>query len=93
MASTQQDAIIATQINQSLKTCATQFAHSAVETGTPQVREIFAKASQDAIHRQQQLYELMERRGWYAAIDARQEDIHKVMPQLQALMPTPAGVR
>lgn len=95
MVTTAMDAIIATQVDQGLKTCAMQFAHSAVETSSPQVRDAFAKASQDSIRRQQQLYGLMEQRGWYVPPVARQEDIQDVISQLQTLtMETPpVGVR
>jgi len=53
-----------------------------------------AKASQDAIRRQEQLTALMEQRGWYVPPEARQEDIDQILTQLRALTaPAPVGAR
>lgn len=87
------DAIIATKVNSALKTCASSYAMSATECSTPQLRDLFAKASQDAIRRQHELYTLMEQRGWYRALPAHREDIQAVLPQLQQFVNTPVGVR
>lgn len=88
------DAVIATNVNTSLKACAAGFARSATECSSPQIRNLMAKASQDAIRRQEQLTALMEQRGWYVPPYADQEDIEDIMPQLQALtVPSPVGVR
>jgi len=46
------DAIIATSVNSSLKACAAGFARSATECSSPHLRNLMAKASQDAIRRQ-----------------------------------------
>lgn len=87
------DALIATSVNSSLKACAAGFARSATECSSSQLRNLMAKASQDAIRRQEQLTALMEKRGWYVPPYAHQEDINEIMPQLQALTMTPVGVR
>lgn len=79
------DAIIATNLNHGLKSCASGFALSATECSTPELRNLLAQASQEAIKRQEQLYYLMEQRGWYNAVKAHQEDIQSVLPQLKAL--------
>lgn len=87
------DAILATKLNDDLKFCASGFARSATETTIPQLRNAFAEASQKAILSQQQLYTLMEKKGWYRPAAARDEDIQQVLPQLQALqMETFVGV-
>lgn len=87
------DPIIATKLNNSLKTCASGFAKSATECSNPQVRSALAQASQNAIRRQEELYMLMEQRGWYRPPVARDEDIQSVLPQLQSLIQqTPVGV-
>lgn len=87
------DAIIATKVNNELKACASGFARSATECSTTQIRNLLAKASQDAIQRQEQLSSLMEQRGWYVPPVAHREDIEQILPQLQALrMETPVGV-
>ena len=79
------DAIIATSVNSSLKACAAGFARSATECSSPHLRNLMAKASQDAIRRQEQLTALMEQRGWYVPPEARQEDIDQILTQLRAL--------
>lgn len=87
------DPIIATQVNGGLKKCASGFAMSATECSTPEIRSVLAKASQDAIARQEQLTKLMEQRGWYRPPAAHVEDIQQILPQLQALTTkTPVGV-
>lgn len=87
------DAIIATKVNDGLKFCAGGFARSATETTIPQLRNAFAEASQNAIMSQQQLFTIMEKKGWYRPAVARDEDIQQALPQLQALqMETPVGV-
>src|SRR5690606_26397475 len=43
------DPIIAAKVNDGLKHCATSFAYSAVEADTPQIRNAFLEASQNAI--------------------------------------------
>lgn len=88
------DAIIATKLNNELKACASGFARSATECSSPEIRNLMAKASQDAIRRQEELTMLMEQRGWYIPPVARQEDIEEIMPQLQALtLEAPIGAR
>jgi len=88
------DAIIATSVNSSLKACAAGFARSATECSSPHLRNLMAKASQDAIRRQEQLTALMEQRGWYVPPEARQEDIDQILTQLRALTtPAPVGAR
>lgn len=79
------DAILATKLNDDLKTCASGFARSATETTNPELRRAFAEASQKAIQSQEQLFRLMEKKGWYTAPAARDEDIQQVLPQLQVL--------
>lgn len=79
------DAILATKLNDDLKACASGFARSATETTIPELRQAFAEASQRAIQKQQQLFLLMEKKGWYTPPAARDEDIEQVLPQLQVL--------
>jgi len=87
------DVFIATSVNSSLKACAAGFARSATECSTPELRNLLAKASQDAIRRQEQLTALMEQRGWYVPPYAHQQDINKIMQQLEPFTMTLAGVR
>lgn len=88
------DPIIATQLNTGLKFCATSFAHSALEAGTPQIRNAFLQASQNAIRMQEELSKLMENRGWYRPPAAHSQDIQQILPQLHALTASaPVGVR
>lgn len=79
------DPLIATKVNDSLKVCAGGFARSATECANPQLRNLFAEASQKAIRNQEQLTTMMEQRGWYRPPMARAEDIEMILPQLQAL--------
>lgn len=87
------DPIIAAKVNDGLKHCATSFAYSAVEADTPQIRNAFLEASQNAIRRQEELARIMESRGWYRAPAAHREDVQSILPQLQSLINVPAGVR
>src|SRR5690554_4399129 len=94
MAVPSMDPIIATKVNDGLKCCASGFALSATEASTPQLRNAFLQASQNAIRRQEELSKIMESRGWYRPPAAHPEDIQAILPQLQALvMETPVGVR
>lgn len=86
------DQIVATSCNDSLKQCAKGFAASAVEAATPEVRQAFAEMSQAAIERQQQLFALMEQRGWYTPVPSHPEDVQQLLPELQQLVKTPATV-
>lgn len=88
------DPIIATKVNTGLKACAGGFAKSATECSTPELRNLLAKASQDAIRRQEELTKIMEQKGWYVPPDAHPEDIQAILPQLQALQgKVPVGVQ
>lgn len=86
------DQIIAATCNDALKLCATSFAGSAVEASTPQVRQTFMQMSQTAVQRQAELSKIMEQKGWYTPVPARQEDIQNVVSELKQLTQTPVTV-
>jgi len=86
------DKIVATACNDALKACAKGFAGSAVEASTPEVRQAFLEMSQTAVRRQEQLTKLMEQRGWYTPVPARQQDVQRLLPELQDMAKTPAMV-
>ncbi|MFO7264749.1 MAG: spore coat protein [Limnochordales bacterium] len=86
------DAIIAATCNDALKTCATTFSHSATEASTPQVRQTFMQLAQTAVYRQGELAKIMEQKGWYTPVPARQEDVQKVVSELKQLTQMPATV-
>lgn len=86
------DQIVATSCNDSLKQCATHFASSATEASTSEVRKAFVQMSQAAIERQGQLAKMMEQKGWYTPVPAQQQDVQKLLPELEAMVQTPATV-
>ncbi len=86
------DQIVATSCNDALKQCAKGFAASALEASTPQVRQAFVQMSQAAIERQEQLTKLMEQRGWYTPVPAHQQDVQRILPELEGMVHAPAGV-
>ena len=56
------------------------------------MRQAFLEMSQTAVRRQEQLTKLMEQRGWYTPVPARQEDVQRLLPELQDMAKTPAMV-
>lgn len=79
------DAVIATSLNNNLKSCVTSCAKSATEAVTPEIRRTFAEISQEGIRRQEALVRVMEEKGWYRAPFAEAETIRTLMPQLTTL--------
>src|SRR5690606_4280474 len=86
--------IIATHLNTGLTFCATRFAHSALDAGTPQIRNAFLQASQNAIRMQEELGKHIEDRGRYRPQPARRQYTQQNQPQQHARTATaPVGVR
>ncbi len=86
------DVFIATSTNSALKSCAKGFAGSACEAATPEIRHAFMQMSQAAIQQQEKLTKLMEEKGWYTPVPAHQEDVQKVVTELNQLTRTPVTV-
>lgn len=86
------DQIFATSCNDHLKQCAKGFASSALEASTPEVRQAFMQMSQAAVERQGQLAKMMQQKGWYTPVAAHEQDIQQLLPELQAIVQTPATV-
>lgn len=78
------DIAIATSIDKDLKSCVASCAKSACECTTPELRQAFARISQEGIQRQERLANLMSTKGWYVAPRADHQTMQQLAPQLQA---------
>jgi spore coat protein CotF len=78
------DIAIGTMIDKDLKSCVATNARSACECTSPQLRQEFTRISQEGIHRQERLSNLLMQKGAYVPARIDHQTIQQMMPQLQA---------
>ncbi|MBU8908034.1 spore coat protein [Desertibacillus haloalkaliphilus] len=57
--------------------------HTILEASNEQLRQIYSQCQQQYLAHQQDLYELMNERGWYTVDDATPEEIGEVQGLMQ----------
>lgn len=66
------------------KSMAVRNTFSALDCSTPKVRQAFAKISQDHLNMADEVFRLMQKRGWYAVQEAVPQHLSQVASEFQA---------